>query len=74
MYLISESRYRNFVIADRKHKFDEKKPLKETIEQINRFENLLARAYSEDLISASKLAELSGKNINDVLKKYGDIF
>lgn len=74
LYLISESRYRNFVIADRKHKFDEKKPLKETIEQINRFENLLARAYSEDLISASKLAELSGKNINDVLKKYGDIF
>lgn len=72
--IISESKYKGFAIADRKHKFDVQKPLKDKFEEINRFENLLARAYSEEFISASKLAELSGKNINEVLKEYGDIF
>jgi Zn-dependent peptidase ImmA (M78 family)/DNA-binding XRE family transcriptional regulator len=72
--IINESKYKNFVIVDKQNKFDNQNPLKENKEDINRFENLLARAYSEELITSSKLAELSGININEALEKYGDIF
>jgi Zn-dependent peptidase ImmA (M78 family)/DNA-binding XRE family transcriptional regulator len=72
--IISESKYKSFAISNTKSKFDSQYPLKNELEEINRFENLLARAYSEEFISSSKLAELSGKNINEVLKIYGDIF
>ena len=72
--IISESKYKGFAISNAKSKFDSKFPLINELEEINRFENLLARAYSEEFISSSKLAELSGKNINEVLKMYGDMF
>lgn len=41
----------------------------ETNEFSHRFEQLVYRAYSQELISASKVASLLGSNINDVLAK-----
>jgi len=69
--IISESKYKSFAISNRKNKYDENNPLDKSIENINRFDNMLARAVSEELISISKYAELAGININDAEEKIG---
>ncbi len=71
---ISESKYRTFAIMDNSHKYDKRCPLSMDNEEINRFDNLLAKAYSENYISESKLAQLKGQNINIVLEQFGAIF
>jgi len=69
--IISEAMYKRFWVQNRSAKFDEKLPLKR-VEKAMRFENLLAHAYSEKLISLSKLAELSGLSIDEALGKYAE--
>ena len=71
--IISESKHKSFSIANNRHKFDEDCSLKGK-EELSRFDNLLARAYSEGLITSSKLAELSGYGINEALDRLGEIF
>lgn len=71
---ISESKYKTFAIMDNSHKYDKQVLLSGSNEEINRFDNLLAKAYSENYISGSKLAQLSGKNLNIVLEQFGAIF
>lgn len=61
------------IYGNRASNLDTKYPYKK-IEEIRRFENLLAHAYSENLISLSKLSELSGLSVDDALTKYGEIF
>ena len=69
--IISEAMYKRFWIQNRSAKFDERFPfIKE--EKAIRFENLLAHAYSEKLISLSKLAELSGLSVDEALEKYAE--
>ena len=68
--IISDAMTKRFWIANRTEKFDEKIPF-QRVERVSRFENLLAHAYSEQLISLSKLAELSGLSVDDALQKYG---
>lgn len=70
---LSESRYKGFVISNRKFKYDEQNGLTEEYrrEPLNRFQNLLARAYSEELISTNKLAELLSTDIKSALDTVG---
>ncbi len=70
--IIKESMVKKFWISNSRMKFDEKIPLIETQEKANRFKNLLAHAYSEKLLSLSKLAELAGLNVDEALEKYGE--
>jgi len=70
--IISDSMTKRFWIRNRTANFDGKIPL-ERDEKVSRFKNLLAHAYSEKLISLSKLAELSGLSVDDALTKYGEI-
>jgi len=71
--IINEAMYKRFWIANRTSKFDDKHPYTKEI-KTTRFQNLLAHAYSEELISLSKLAELSGLSVDDALHKYGEVF
>jgi len=71
--IINESMYKRFWILNGTSKFDEKYTYKKDI-KTKRFQNLLAHAYSEEFISLSKLAELSGLNVDKALQKYGEIF
>jgi len=71
--IISESIFKRFWIVNRTSRFDDKYPYKKEI-KTTRFQNLLAHAYSEELISLSKLAELSGLSVDDALHKYGEVF
>jgi len=64
--------FKRFWIQNRTAKFDDKVILKRD-EKVTRFENLLAHAYSEKLISLSKLSELSGESVDDALVKYGEM-
>ncbi len=69
--VISEAMYKRFyIIGGRKLDNDY---LLEHKEEVNRFDNLLGRLYSEQLISLSKLAELSGKSVEDALEIYGEV-
>ena len=70
--IIGEAMFNRFWIKNRTDKFDEKFPYKKPMKTA-RFENLLGHAYSEELISLSKLAELSGLNVDAALKKYGKV-
>ena len=70
--VINDSIFQRFWVKNRTAKFDDKVPLVRK-EKINRFKNLLAHAYSEKLISLSKLSELSGLSVDDALEKYGDM-
>ncbi|KIM05680.1 MAG: hypothetical protein KN64_01985 [Sulfurovum sp. AS07-7] len=70
--IISEAKYKSFAIANKRQKYDEANRLQcENNEIINRFENLLTRAYNEELISLSKYAELGGISINEAQEKIG---
>ncbi len=71
--IISEAMFKRFWIVNRTSKFDDNNPYKQEI-KTTRFQNLLAHAYSEEFISLSKLAELSGLSVDDALKKYGEVF
>ena len=70
--IISDSMFKRFWIRNRTSKFDENIPLIKK-EKVSRFKNLLAHAYSEQLVSLSKLAELSGLSVDDALTKYGEL-
>lgn len=70
--IITDNMNQRFWIQNRNAKYDYQYPLKRE-ERANRFDNLLARAYSEELISLSKLAELSGLSIDDALSQYGEV-
>lgn len=68
--IISESMFSRFWIRNRTERFDDNHLyLKEL--GTKRFKNLLAHAYSEELISLSKLAELSGLSVDEAINKYG---
>lgn len=71
--IINEAMYKRFWIRNRTSKFDDKYQYEKEI-KTTRFRNLLAHAYSEEFISLSKLAELSGLSVDDALQKYGEIF
>jgi predicted HTH domain antitoxin len=60
-------------MVNRTSKFDERYPYKKEI-KTTRFQNLLAHAYSEELISLSKLSELSGLSVDDAMRQYGEVF
>jgi len=66
--IITPAMNRRFWIKNRSVKFDEKCEYKKRL-QTTRFENLLAHAYSEELISLSKLSELSGLSVDEALKR-----
>lgn len=70
--VINDGIFKRFWIKNRTAKFDDQVPLVRE-EKVNRFKNLLAHAYSEKLISLSKLSELSGLSVDDALEKYGDM-
>ncbi len=70
--IITEAMFKRFWILNRSGKYDEKIQLIRD-ERVSRFKNLLAHAYSEKLISLSKLAELSGLSVDDALGKYGEL-
>lgn len=70
--IISDSMFKRFWIRNRTSRFDEKIPLIKE-EKVSRFKNLLAHAYSEQLVSLSKLAELSGLSVDEALTKYGEL-
>ena len=70
--IISDSMAKRFWIRNRTAKFDENIPLIKE-EKVSRFKNLLAHAYSEQLVSLSKLAELSGLSVDEALAKYGEL-
>jgi len=70
--IISDAMTKRFWIRNRTAKFDEQIKL-ERNEKVNRFKNLLAHAYSEQLMSLSKLAELAGISVDDALTKYGEL-
>lgn len=70
--IINDAMFKRFWIRNRSGKFDEHIKL-ERDEKVSRFKNLLAHAYSEKLISLSKLAELSGLSVDEALSKYGEI-
>jgi Zn-dependent peptidase ImmA (M78 family) len=72
LHIINDAMFKRFWIKNRTAKFDDKVILKRE-ERVTRFENLLAHAYSEKLISLSKLAELSGESVDDALAKYGEM-
>lgn len=72
LHIINDAMFKRFWIKNRIAKFDDKVVLKRD-ERVTRFENLLAHAYSEKLISLSKLAELSGDSVDDALAKYGEM-
>jgi len=72
LHIISDAMFKRFWIQNRTAKFDDKVILKRD-EKVTRFENLLAHAYSEKLISLSKLSELSGESVDDALVKYGEM-
>lgn len=70
--IISEARQRNFHISlntDSELKELVHKERFNTPEFSNRYEQLVYRAYSQELISASKAASLLDKNINKILEK-----
>lgn len=73
--IIPKSMYDKFwrIYGNRASNLDTKYPY-EKVEEIRRFENLIAHAYSENLISLSKLSELSGLSVDDALLKYGEVF
>ncbi|MEA3499239.1 MAG: XRE family transcriptional regulator [Campylobacterota bacterium] len=71
--IIDEAMFKRFWIINRTSKFDDKHPYKKEI-KTTRFQNLLAHAYSEEFISLSKLAELSGLSVDDAIHKYGEAF
>ena len=71
--IIDEAMVIRFWIKNRTSKFDERYPYNKKI-KTTRFQNLLAHSYSEELISLSKLSELSGLNVDDALSKYGETF
>ncbi|MFZ2891161.1 hypothetical protein, partial [Sulfuricurvum sp.] len=68
----NEAMFNRFWIKNRTEKFDEKFSYTKLMKTA-RFENLLGHAYSEELISLSKLAELSGLSVDAALKKYGKV-
>lgn len=68
--IISESLFSKFWIRNRTERFDYKYLYEKELET-KRFKNLLAHAYSEELISLSKLAELSGLSVDEAISKYG---
>jgi Zn-dependent peptidase ImmA (M78 family) len=70
--IINDAIFKRFWILNRSEKFDEKIKF-ERVETVSRFQNLLAHAYSEKLISLSKLAELSGDGVDEALQKYGEL-
>ncbi len=72
--IINEAMYKRFWIANRSRfiPFDMENIL-EGAEPISRFDNLLSRAYNEELISISKYAELAGISINNATKKIGEV-
>ncbi len=71
--IINDAIFKRFWIKNRSSKFDDKyKYFKEI--KTTRFNNLLAHCYSEELISLSKLAELSSMSVDEALKQYGEVF
>ena len=70
--IINEAMFKRFWILNRTSKFDEKYRYEKEIKTL-RFRNLLAHAYSEELISLSKLSELSGLSVDKALEMYGEI-
>ena len=70
--IISDAMTKRFWIQNRTMKLDMRIKL-ERNEKVNRFKNLLAHAYSEQLVSLSKLAELSGLSVDEALTKYGEL-
>ena len=70
--IISDAMTKRFWIQNRTLKLD-KRIVLERKEKVNRFQNLLAHAYSEQLLSLSKLAELSGLSVDKALAKYGEL-
>jgi Zn-dependent peptidase ImmA (M78 family) len=72
LHIISDAMFKRFWIQNRSGKFDEKIVLQRE-EKVSRFDNLLAHAYSEKLISLSKLAELSDLSVDEALKQYGEL-
>lgn len=70
--IINDSMAKRFWMNNRRMKYDDRYPLKNRNEQANRFKNLLAHAYSEKLVSLSKLAELASENVDEALEKYGE--
>ena len=71
--IINEAMFKRFWIVNRTSKFDERYPYKKEI-KTTRFQNLLAHAYSEELISLSKLSVLSGLSVDDAMRQYGEVF
>ncbi len=71
--VIEEPMFKRFWIINRTSKFDDQYPYKRKV-KTTRFQNLLAHAYSEEFISLSKLAELSGLSVDDAIHKYGEMF
>jgi len=70
--VIGEALFKRFWIVNRVKKFDEQTPLKKE-EKPKRFENLLARAYGEELISLSKFAELAKMDVDDAVEVLGEV-
>ena len=71
--IINEAVFKRFWILNRSARFDDKYPYTQEI-KTSRFHNLLAHAYSEELISLSKLAALSGLSVDAAVRKYGEMF
>lgn len=73
--IIEKSMYSKFwrIYGRRDNNLDTKYPYIK-IEEVKRFDNLIARGYSENLISLSKLSELSGLSVDDALLKFGEVF
>lgn len=67
---IGDAVKQRFFIQNNKAKFEGLVCIEHS-EKPSRFENLLARAYSEKMISLSKLAELSGCGVDEALQQYG---
>jgi Zn-dependent peptidase ImmA (M78 family)/DNA-binding XRE family transcriptional regulator len=70
--VVSDGLKKRFFIKNSSHKFDERCKYEKII-KTSRFDNLLAHAYSEELISTSKLSELASLKVDEALKKYGEI-
>ena len=77
--LINSQQKRNLYawLGSRYKAEEEHRPLDRDQLQVNkRFENLLRKAYENELISANKVAELYDKNmkeVRDMIKQWGDI-
>jgi Zn-dependent peptidase ImmA (M78 family)/transcriptional regulator with XRE-family HTH domain len=69
--IITENRYRQFCIHFNKAGYRKKEPGHYPIKEIsNRFDLLIHKALSEEIISFSKASALSGKSIDELYKEF----